>query len=182
MNYTIYNGELCHYGVKGMKWGQRRAQKKVTRKLRNAGVQAGRAKYERERGAEEYRKHDQNAKVFDKAAKKYESQGSYFRAEAARKSAAALRARGANLKALRDQEADRLDMSSKKYQEEASKFATKKRVNMGKKATDSILKEYSDKGYNRQRDSEEFEREQNMRARYGDENYERYERITGRSY
>lgn len=25
MKYTVYNGELCHYGVKGMKWGVRRA-------------------------------------------------------------------------------------------------------------------------------------------------------------
>lgn len=35
-NYVIYNGELYHWGVKGMRWGVRRAQKRTNRIDRKA--------------------------------------------------------------------------------------------------------------------------------------------------
>ena len=35
-NYVIINGELYHHGVKGMKWGVRRAQKREEREARKA--------------------------------------------------------------------------------------------------------------------------------------------------
>ena len=38
------NGELYHYGVKGMKWGVRRAQRKLNRAAKTAAKQAKRRK------------------------------------------------------------------------------------------------------------------------------------------
>lgn len=35
-NYTVVDGELYHYGVKGMRWGVRRAQKKLQKIDRKA--------------------------------------------------------------------------------------------------------------------------------------------------
>ena len=47
--YTIVNGELCHYGVKGQKWGVRRDylakdRAKAQKKLDNAKTERGRAR------------------------------------------------------------------------------------------------------------------------------------------
>lgn len=43
--YTITNGELCHYGVKGMKWGVRRDLRILASSRRNKKVRDARKAY-----------------------------------------------------------------------------------------------------------------------------------------
>lgn len=176
----ISEAELYHHGVKGMRWGHRKARR-VERKLRRAGKKLGAAEYERDKGNEAYKKHEANAKVFDKAAKKYESEGKYFRAEASRKSAAALRARGANVKAQRDEAAAYLERRGNKLKEKASTYATKKRVDLGTKKVNSILNSAKQKGYESRKSSEEVYNEQSLRDKVGDKNYSTLNKIRGKS-
>lgn len=182
-DYIITNdGELMHYGVPGMKWGKRKArlEQKTLRKYGKAGRSRGVADYERSKGNEAYKKHDDIAKTFDKQAKKYESSGSYFKAELARQSAQKIRARGANVQASREKKAEYYLKRSKRLEEKASAFATKKRVDVGKKQIDKIFKESTQKGYNNAKRNEEWRADQNMREVLGDTNYKRYNKIRGK--
>lgn len=181
--YYITNGELYHHGVKGMKWGRRKArlENKAARRYGRAARKLGAAQYERDMGADAYRKHDANAKVLDKAAKKYERQGSIFKAEASRRAAAALRARGENVKRQRDEAAARLEKRADKLNQKANSYATKKRVDLGKQRLDAILSENKKKGYDSQKLIEDSYNERETRQRIGDDNYERLERLRGNS-
>lgn len=176
------NNEIYHYGVKGMKWGKRQArlENRAIRKFARVGKKLGEADYERSKGAEEYKKHDDAAKVFDKTARKMESQGNYFRAEAARKAAAALRTRGENLKRSRDEGAAYLEKRAAKMQEKATKFATKKNVDLGKKKINSILGENKQKGFESRKNTEEFFNEVEARQKLGDRGYNAYNYIRGK--
>lgn len=180
-DYTIVNGELYHYGVKGMRWGHRKAQARYAKKLGRAARKMGAAEYEREQGLAAYNKHNNNAKVFDKAAKSYEAKGQYFKAEASRKAANALRARGENVKASHDRMADAYMKRAAKLQEKANTYATKKRVDTGKKLVDSIISENKQKGYDRRSRWVDMNKEYETRKKLGDDGYEVYNKIRGKS-
>jgi hypothetical protein len=178
--YTLTNGELYHYGVKGMKWGVRRADKRFAAKLSRAGRKKGEADYEREKGEAAMRKHEDNARVLDQIAKQQARQGNVLRAEAAKRSAAALRARGANVKAGHDARADELMKRYEKLNTKASAFATKKRVDAGKSVVDSILKESSAAGYKSAKNADERMRDYQIRSTFGDAGSAVYDRIRGK--
>lgn len=192
------NNELYHHGIKGQQWGKRRYQNKdgsltpagekryekltgkAEKKIAKAGRKLGAADYERSKGAEAMKKHETNAKVFDKIAKKQESEGHFLRAEAARKAAAALRARGANIKSGHEAEAKRYEIKAEKLKQKASDFATAKRVEVGKKRVDSILKSNRQKGFEDAKSSDEFWQERELHDRLGDDGYDAYTQIRGR--
>lgn len=50
MNYVIVNGELMHYGVPGMKWGKRKALKKMLKYEKKYAKYQDQADYQRNMG------------------------------------------------------------------------------------------------------------------------------------
>lgn len=172
-----YTDELYHHGVKGMRWGVRRVEKKFAKKLSRAGRVAGMGAYEREQGSIAVRKHENNARILDKSARQFEKNGQYFRAEAARRAASALRTRGANIKAQHDETAAKYELKADKLQQKATAFATKKKVNAGKDVVNSILKNSKQKGYEQRKSRVEYNKEADMRERLGDRNYDTYSKI-----
>lgn len=193
-----YSNELYHYGVLGMKWGRRKYQnkdgsltpagekryakleKKVSKKYAKAGRKAGEAAYQRDKGNQEYENHKKMALAFDKAAKKYEKEGNYFKAEASRRASEAIKTRGENKRAERYEIADHYIKRSNKLQEKANKFATKKKVNMGKSKVDSILKQAKQKGYENEKAIEEFQKESNIQRTFGNTGVDIYKYAKGR--
>lgn len=180
MEYELY---LAHHGVKGMKWGVRKARKnenKVERKYARAGKNSGYAEYYRNKADSIQKKHNRAADVLDKTAKKSEAKGEYFKAEASRRAAEAIRTRGTNQRAESDARAAYYERKASRITEKASTYATKKRVELGKAKIDSILNENKTKGYNTVKRNEEISKEFELAERLGDDGYAVYNRLRGR--
>jgi hypothetical protein len=185
-NYIISNGELyntdelMHYGVKGMKWGvTSKRDYRVAKKFAKVGRKRGAADYYKQVGDTAYKKHDENARVLDKTAKKLESKGSYIKAQLVRKSAEALRARGENIKRSNYEIADSYVNKALKLETKANKFATKKRVDLGKKVLDNVLNDSRAKGYESAARLQQTVKEYEMQSKLGSENYKRYNKLRG---
>ena len=173
-----YDNELYHHGVKGMKWGVRRARR-AEGKYAKAGKARGAADYERSKGAEVMKKHENAARTLERAAGSQTSKGNGMRAIAAQSSAAAIRARGARVKAERDREAARYDKRANRLTEKANSYATKKRVDLGKAKVDKILKESRKKGFENARLTEEAQRRYKIGDTLGDGAVGIYDRLRG---
>ena len=73
-----YDPYLAHYGVKGMKWGVRRAERKqvknvqrVERAYTNAGAEKGKADYILRKGRRKASKSNAEARDFEKISSDY---------------------------------------------------------------------------------------------------------------
>lgn len=157
-----------------------RVVKKIENRYKRAGAQAGRAEYERHKGAEAVRKHERDAKVMDDLAKKYDSSGKIIKAEAARRSAEAIRERGKNISDEHERVAKTYLKSSDAANRKASEIATATNVNIGKKKVDSIIKNAKKAGYEDAKEWDDVSAEQNKRKMLGDDGYETYRYIRGR--
>ena len=94
-NYTIQNGELQHYGVRGMRWGVRRARnqlsKATTKEERNAAVaklqkhkSKGQAKVAKlkDKQVKLEKKSEKATAAMDKRAPQYRATASYYKRKA----------------------------------------------------------------------------------------------------
>lgn len=149
-DYIIQNGELCHYGVKGMKWGVRKAQKK------EYGLSRGQLKRRIKDAKTNYRRNDNPLHTFGNTTGK-----NWATVDSARRKAMADDTETKDLKSKRDsayKKAEAYDRkgdydNSNKYQDIGDTYADKLRTRekeIGKQYAnayaDALLKDigYSD--------------------------------------
>ena len=172
-----YNDTLTHHGIKGQEWGVRRFQnedgsltsageqryltgrerreakrvakvsKKIEKQHKNAGDALGRADYYKRKGDEASAKYDENARVWNKAAKQHEKEGNFFRAEAFKRMAQKEEEKSAAARKDYDAQANEWLQRSERYTQKASKISTKKNVDVGKQRVDEIISVSRQKGY-----------------------------------
>ena len=184
-NHTPEPNELMHYGIKGQKWGLRRYQNKdgtltpagkkryaddsgadqvprryqrrYERRLRNAGEEMGRARYEHEMGKNAKASLDEKAARLDRIGNAAAEKGRAIRAEMYMNRASKIRKKGERLKDNRELNAKEHDRKAAELKREASEYATKKKITFGKNTVKKILRDAADEGYNKQRDDEKQE-------------------------
>lgn len=197
MNIYYEPAYLQHHGVKGMKWGRRRYQnkdgsltpagkareekkqakytKKLTKKYAWAGKNAGAAKYYRDKGDELTEIGERVARKAESAARDQAGKGNIARSKALQVSANASRNAAAKARKDYDDRAAGYEYAAKRANEKASKYATKKRVDLGKNEVDKILRDNKKRGYELAKQEHQDRNNAALREAMGDTVYGIYD-------
>lgn len=128
--------ELYHHGVKGMKWGHRRA---VTRKYKKLGRQMGREDYYREQSKKVGDEYDRRAAELDAKAAIYKSEGNAVKAAKLSAKAQQVRNEKNSATAETDALAEKYRLKQSVMQAKIHSAETKKNVNLGQAKVDHLL-------------------------------------------
>lgn len=161
-DYTIQNGELCHYGIKGMKWGVRRyrnedgsltpaGEKRVNKRLTKAARKAGRAlatsnEFRRETNRIS-RKYSRESKEYEEGREYHSKAGHTVRAKLASYQSDYNRQMAKNIRELGMEDVEEWLATSDYHRKKAYEIVDKNSVKNGKKMVDDIIKQYSNKPY-----------------------------------
>lgn len=162
------SNELYHYGVKGMKWGVRRAEKRAARqqsrglnKLEKAYIYAGdskgKGKYTLDKGRKQAKAHQAEAKAFEKSSKQYAKEGKKIRSKITKVAANISRNNAKKVMDKAEENAQFWLKRSERYKQKASKISTEKNVSLGRNKVNNILKTSFSAGYDMARELDRYD-------------------------